>query len=704
MAILLQAASCAAPITLRAAGGDPLSATEKAELLRQSLAGDPVELTVDIRPFSQEDGKPNRNHTRFRKGALTSLGRSGRGTVFLRDHAQNEQMARGGTVTASKMVKEGDVHELHQTVNVVKPWAVQGLLDGTIDRFSIGWHPTGPVLCTACNDSISNCWHWPGDSVAQDEGEPIIAEFEFQSAELVETSSVNVPAVTGTSVVDIRAALGLESKPRGERRMPSTPPAKVESVDTKKLEQAAAAAERERGKAIRRTGKALGLATEFIEQHQNDGTSADEFRKLAEDRFEAAHKPPVADAGRPEITAGEDRADKLGNSLQAAILFRAKNLSRVQEGLKLARTAGIYRGPIEFDAGWEHRGLSLREMARMQLNVHNVDTSGLSVKQLIGLAFTRSPGTTLGVVSGANSTSDFANLLENTLHKVLLAEYMLAADTWSRFCGQSTVSDFRDHPRYRRGSIGNLQKVNEHGEIKRAQVPDARRESISADEYGLTIAITRRAIINDDLDSFSRLPRDLGRAAARTIESAVYALLAENDGLGPDMGDGNPLFDAAHNNLGADAALSVASLDADRRVFRSQQDESGNDFLDVMPEILLVPLALGSTARTIIGAEFDVDAAVPNNRTPNKVNNMVRDVVDSPRLDANGTTNALTRRYLFADPSGSPTIEVVRLAGEPGPSLDARDGWEVSGREWRLVDDWGVGAVDFKTAVTNAGA
>ena len=56
-------------------------------------------------------------------------------------------------------------------------WAVEGVLDGTIDRFSIGWHPTARVLCSVHKKALrgkDGCWCWPGQEV---EGEVVEAIF-----------------------------------------------------------------------------------------------------------------------------------------------------------------------------------------------------------------------------------------------------------------------------------------------------------------------------------------------------------------------------------------------------------------------------------------------------------------------------------------------------------------------------------------------
>jgi hypothetical protein len=62
-----------------------------------------------------------------------------------------------------------------------------------------------------------------------------------------------------------------------------------------------------------------------------------------------------------------------------------------------------------------------------------------------------------------------------------------------------------------------------------------------------------------------------------------------------------------------------------------------------------------------------------------------------------------TRRYLFADPSIAPVFEVAFLEGQTAPVLESRDGWRVDGTEMRVRLDYGVAAVDYRGAVTNAG-
>lgn len=380
---------------------------------------------------------------------------------------------------------------------------------------------------------------------------------------------------------------------------------------------------------------------------------------------------PAVPAGvHPRVETLEDESDKVRAAQVQALLARA--------GVRDAKG-----DPIRVDASNPFRGHKLLDIARASLGRAGIKTAGMNQMEIVAAGFTQ-------------SGSDFPVLLENTMHKALQAAYVVAALTWTRFCATGTVSDFRASNRYRVGSLSNLDAVTELGEFKNKSIPDGEKSSITASTKGNIINLSRQAIINDDLGAFVSLSASLGRAAARTIESDVYALLTLNAGLGPTMSDTYTLFHANHSNITAGAALSMAALDADRVALASQKDVGGNDYLDLMPSVLLVPISLGGSARGIVGAEYDPDTANKLQK-PNIVKNMVRDVVDTPRLTG-------TRRYLFSGPSEAPVLEVAFLDGAQDPYLELQDGFDVDGARYKVRLDFGVAAIDYRGAVTNAGA
>ncbi len=192
------------------AGGTAIAGATRDELLAKAVAREYVELEIDLVAYEQVAGERNRKGFRIRDGAMTALGRSGKGTPFLRDHNWDDVAARGGVVLKSETRKTGEgAYQIVQTVRLTAPEAVERALRGLMSSISMGAIPTGPVMCSACDAPIfTACWHCPFDVVAGADGESDhVVEWIYMSAELVESSEVSVPAVPRARIESVRAAL-----------------------------------------------------------------------------------------------------------------------------------------------------------------------------------------------------------------------------------------------------------------------------------------------------------------------------------------------------------------------------------------------------------------------------------------------------------------------------------------------------------------
>ena len=141
--------------------------------------------------------------------------------------------------------------------------------------------------------------------------------------------------------------------------------------------------------------------------------------------------------------------------------------------------------------------------------------------------------------------------------------------------------------------------------------------------------------------------------------------------------------------------IDVAALITPDVAMASQLDVSGNDYLDLRPSVLVLPIGLGGSARSINEALYDPDTANKLQK-PNVVNGLFSDIVDTPRITGN-------RRYLFADAMEAPVLEVAFLDGAQTPYLEVQNGFDVDGARYKVRLDYGVAAVDYRGAVTNAG-
>jgi ATP-dependent protease ClpP protease subunit len=365
----------------------------------------------------------------------------------------------------------------------------------------------------------------------------------------------------------------------------------------------------------------------------------------------------------------EDERDKRISAAATAIMARA--------GLR-----GTDGKHVVADGSNPFRGRRLVAIAEACLASAGVKTQGMDQMAIVGMAFTQ-------------STSDFPLLLENVLHKSLQASYALQEDTWSKFCRIGTVSDFRAHPRYRVGSIGNLQPRLENGEYKYVQIPDGEKSTITAATKGLLINISREMIINDDLGAFTGLTSSMGRAAKRTIEADVYVSLLSNGGFGPLLADGVTLFHASHNNVGA-GAPGVATFEAGRVVMRAQKDVGGNDFLELSPEIWLGPDSMVGAAKVTVNSTYDPDAANKLQRA-NIAAGLVKTIVGTPRLTG-------LPWFFFANAEAAPCLEVAFLDGKMEPYLEWQNGFTVDGMVGKVRHDYGVGGIDYRGGYRSTGA
>lgn len=415
--------------------------------------------------------------------------------------------------------------------------------------------------------------------------------------------------------------------------------------------------ERSRVSAIRSLAQRHQLGDEWADGHINQGTEYDDVRLDALEQL--AGRAPGASNTETRIVRDERDA------------FRAQGTSW------LLLRGGYRAGDGErLDPG-EFRGLRLIDIARRCLERAGVRTSGMMPMDIARRAI-------------QHSTSDFSVLFEEALHKSLLAAFNRVPDTWRRWCAVGTVSDFRDHNRYRLSTFSDLKPLKENGEYESGTIDDATKERVSATTKGRMLNISRQMIVNDDMNALVGASQQLGRAAARTLEKDCYTTLLAN----PTLSDGVPVFHASHGNLVASGGVpSVTSIDSGRQLMGSQTD--GGEILDIRPQIWLGPLSLGSTVRQINDSTTEPGQANPG--VTNPVSGLFSDIVDTARLSGNPW-------YMFADPSDEPVFEVSFLEGEQSPVIEQDAPFETDGLRWKVRYDYGVHAVGYRGALKNNGA
>lgn len=295
----------------------------------------------------------------------------------------------------------------------------------------------------------------------------------------------------------------------------------------------------------------------------------------------------------------------------------------------------------------------------------------------------------------AQSTSDFTSILADTINKTLRQAYVDAPRNWTLWARRSTAADYKTITRAVLSESPDLVSRDEGKGITYVTLSDG-KETFALSEYVGGIKLTRRAIINDDLDAFGRIPMLQGNAAARKEDDVAYGVITANAA----MADSIALFHASHSNLivSGGAAPSVTTLAATEALLMKQKGPKSAARLSLEPKFLLVPVALKTVAMQLINSTVD---PAKNNQTINPYANKLT-VVPNVRLDDNSST----AWYLLADYRDGQidTVEVCFFVDEPEPVAKQETEFDTEDVKYAIRHSVVAKAIDFRGMAKNPGA
>ncbi|WP_238366275.1 prohead protease/major capsid protein fusion protein [Mesobacterium pallidum] len=408
--------------------------------------------------------------------------------------------------------------------------------------------------------------------------------------------------------------------------------------------------------AIRQIARSAGMTSEQADDMVDRELSITEARAEA---FEA-----MQDRGRttPRIRTATREADNPATVLQ----HRSDAL--------YARVSG----EAPSDAARPYMSERLLDVARACVEATGTSTRAMDADQLFRAAM--------------HTSSDFPQLLTSTGNRTLVAAYQAAqSPVKTTLARQSTLADFRPGTRLKLSDIGTLGEVSESGEIKHTSRAEA-SESYALDTYATQFAISRKALINDDLGAFRDWGATAGRMAAETEANLLLSLLLSNPTMGEDA---TALFHADHGNLASPgtslgSVADITALDVARKAMRGMKALDGVTPINATPKYLLVGPELETQAEQVL-AQIYATTFTDANPFTGRLTLLVE-----PRITDESW-------YLFADPAALPVLEYSYLSSAQGPQMASREGWDVLGMEFRVVLDFGCGAVDWRGAYLNPG-
>lgn len=411
---------------------------------------------------------------------------------------------------------------------------------------------------------------------------------------------------------------------------------------------------------IRAIGATMGLGHDFSDPLID-----------ADATIEQAQASAIAEVGRRRTTAPVAHAAVITSNDDPAIVVR-----RMAEAT-YARANPAHR--ME-EAARPYYGMSCVDMARTILQLRSVTTMGRSAAEVIDLALR---------MGGMHTTSDFPTIFADTANRVLQGRYATVPSVLKKVARQTTAKDFRAKTTVKAQHNVTLEKVAEAGEYKYGSFLEG-KESYKIDTFGKIVAISRQALINDDLGAFTDIAGQLGQAAGQFEAQFLVDLLQSNGGNGPVMDDGKALFHVDHGNKSVSpAAPSETTLQQGWNAIRMTVGLNGQ--------------IIGLSAKYVVSGLYDLTLAQllaqVHATTTADVNTMAGrlESLDEVRITGN-------RWYMFADPAVQPSFEYAYLLGQEGPQTETQAGWNVDGVEVKVRLDFGAGFTDYRGVYMNPGA
>lgn len=468
------------------------------------------------------------------------------------------------------------------------------------------------------------------------------------------------------------AAAGISTQ---ERTMPgvntTTPPAAPNAADQQRAideaRQAGIEHEATRQAGIREAVTLGNLEPAFADQliSQRGLSAADAGLAVLREQAKRSATTPTRSAAHIDTT--DEQAEGRREAMTIAVMHRANPRVKLTEGAR------------------QFRSLTLRELCREELERAGVNTRNMSAIELSGVALG------LGQRSGFHTTSDLPGIFGAVVSRTMRSAYAEAPKTFPLWARAGTLNDFRPVTRVAFDAAVKFEKINEAGEYKYGTLEES-GETYRLATYGKAVAFTRQMLINDDLSALERLPQFFGRAAADMESDIVYGILTGN----PKMSDGKTLFHADHKNIGAGAALSIASLSEARRIMRVQpRPGEGGGALNLAAKSLLVPAALETLAWQLTKAQYVGTEAT----TQNPFVGTLEPIVES-RLDV----ASVAAWFLAADPGQIDTVEYSYLTGEEGLYTEQATDFDIEGIKVKGRIDFAAKAIDWRGLFKNPGA
>ncbi len=441
---------------------------------------------------------------------------------------------------------------------------------------------------------------------------------------------------------------------------------------------------------------------EIISRAIDASVTIDEVRKMIVDNVKKVGNT----AGVPDVRASADEADKYHRGVVESILCRSGAATPEQE--RDNAQADVPRG--------------LHAMIRQALVREGV--SAVKVANMTGDDLAQeSARMWRGWHGRADSVSagHLPYILADASNKVLMKGYEDGPATWRQWCATGSAPDFKTVNMPTLSITSDWAAVIDGEPIPKGKIGD-KYETGSVTTHGRGISVSRKAIVNDDLDALTDLLRWLGMGAARRLEDQVYYNLVGTSMAGPTVTESGKtnLFDntsGKDNLLGSSGAVSTTTLGTARKTLRKlptlAPDDAGETrsrYTGIDGRYLVTGVdneeAIMRFFNSAVLGGYGTSAATML-ATSNIWTGTVVPIF-SPALQYYLTDQSVANGwYLIADPrSGYQLCKVIFLNGKQVPYLRKAESGigDPLGVNFEGYFDFGVAFPEWRAGVANDGA
>lgn len=262
----------------------------------------------------------------------------------------------------------------------------------------------------------------------------------------------------------------------------------------------------------------------------------------------------------------------------------------------------------------------------------------------------------------AGHPDDFPNVLANTQHKLLLNAFRGVPSPYRSYAKIGNLVDFKTHDRSWLGEAEDLLPIADDGHYETTPMSDYKYQ-IQLATFGRTFTLSRKTVLNDDLDAFRSAPEKLGRAGARGVAKKCVEVLQGN----PLAYDGSAIIRASNSVNGTLTAdtTGIGKLQSAIKKIADATDPSTGEKMGLVAKYLIVGTDLAEVAKWLLSSQNTIGS------TSSLETNPLLDPALSGKLTllVEPFLTLTNRWYVTADPNVAPFVEVGFLNGKTEPEV-----------------------------------